>query len=58
MLAQRPPLIVTAAEAAALLPLPEHAAETPLVLPEAISNTATAYRFTLRSEISYVDLTL
>ncbi len=33
--ALRPPLIVTAAEAAVLLPLPEQAADTPLVLPEA-----------------------
>jgi hypothetical protein len=35
MPASRPPLIVTAAEAAALLPLPEQAAEAPLALPEA-----------------------
>jgi hypothetical protein len=33
--APRPPLVVTAAEAAALLPLPEQAAEAPLALPEA-----------------------
>ena len=33
--AVRPPLVVTAAEAAALVPLPERAADTPLVLPEA-----------------------
>jgi len=39
MPAQRPPLIVTAAEAAALLALPEHAAEAPLVLPEAPSRS-------------------
>ncbi len=33
--ALRPPLVVTASEAAALVPLPEQAAVTPLVLPEA-----------------------
>lgn len=35
MPAPRPPLIVSASEAAALLPLPEQAAEAPLALPEA-----------------------
>ena len=39
MPAPRPPLIVTAAEAAALLPLPERAAEAPLALPEAPSRS-------------------
>src|SRR6266511_2956155 len=39
MPAPRPPLIVTAAEAAALLALPEQAAEAPFALPEAPART-------------------
>ncbi len=42
MPAPRPPLIVTAAEAAALLPLPEHAAAAPLALPEAPTRVVAA----------------